>query len=288
MKIAMLSLLMLFILPSQGLEDIRLSFQKANLNEENAIVFNEMMKQDLSIEKDLHTAYLGASETLLAKFGSSAGEKLKAFKAGKANIEQAVTNKPKNVEIRLIRLIIQNNAPAMLRYSGEMEEDKVELPGFLRLLNLDMQNDLSNYIKTSGDPKLTIKSVADVMAFNEKDSLARMPYGQSLFAGVVADSASDKEFAEIKKTLKTNGRLFFDTAMKNHNLDGVISINNFHASFAAVAEYPAITVPMGYSEVGAPEGLTFISKPFSEKLLLGWAYTYEQDSKRRVPPKDYN
>ena len=124
MKIVMLSLLMLFILPSQGLEDIRLSFQKANLNVENAIVFNELMKQDLSIEKDLHTAYLGASETLLAKFGSSAGEKLKAFKAGKANIEQAVTNKPKSVEIRLIRLIIQNNAPTMLRYSGEMEEDK--------------------------------------------------------------------------------------------------------------------------------------------------------------------
>src|SRR5690606_8178057 len=82
----------------------------------------------------------------------------------------------------------------------EIDEDKVELPGFLRLLNLDMQNDFSNYIKTSGDPKLTIKSVADVMAFNEKDSLARMPYGQNLFAGIVADSATDKEFAEIKNT----------------------------------------------------------------------------------------
>ncbi|MGV8815679.1 MAG: amidase family protein [Gelidibacter sp.] len=170
----------------------------------------------------------------------------------------------------------------------EIDEDKVELPGFLRLLNLDMQNDFSNYIKTSGDPKLTIKSVADVMAFNEKDSLARMPYGQNLFKGIVADSATDQEFDEIKNTLKTNGRLFFDAAMKKHHLDGFLSINNFHAGFAAVAEYPAITVPMGYSESGVPEGLTFISKPFSEKLLLGWAYTYEQVSKRRVAPKNYN
>ena len=126
------------------------------------------------------------------------------------------------------------------------------------------------------------------MAFNEKDSLARMPYGQNLFAGIVADSATDKEFTEIKNTLKTNGILFFDAAMKKHNLDGFLSINNFHAGFAAVAEYPAITVPMGYSEIGEPEGLTFISKPFSEKLLLGWAYTYEQVSKRRIAPKNYN
>ena len=170
----------------------------------------------------------------------------------------------------------------------EIEEVEIELPGFLKLLNLDMNNDLSDYIKTSGDPKLSIKSVSDVMAFNKKDSISRMPYGQSLFAGIVADSATIEEFSQIKSTLKKNGRLFFDGAMKTHQLDGFLSANNFHASFAAVAEYPAITIPMGYSEIGEPEGLTFISQPFSEKLLVGWAYTYEQISKRRVAPKNYN
>ena len=170
----------------------------------------------------------------------------------------------------------------------EIEEAEIELPGFLKLLNLDMNNDLSDYIKTSGDPKLSIKSVSDVMAFNKKDSISRMPYGQSLFAGIVADSATIEEFSQIKSTLKKNGRLFFDGAIKTHQLDGFLSINNSHASFAAVAEYPAITIPMGYSEIGEPEGLTFISQPFSEKLLVGWAYTYEQISKRRVAPKNYN
>ena len=170
----------------------------------------------------------------------------------------------------------------------EIEEAEIELPGFLKLLNLDMNNDLSDYIKTSGDPKLSIKSVSDVMAFNKKDSISRMPYGQSLFAGIVADSATIEEFSQIKSTLKKNGRLFFDGAMKTHQLDGFLSVNNFHASFAAVAEYPAITIPMGYSEIGEPEGLTFISQPFSEKLLVGWAYTYEQISKRRVAPKNYH
>ena len=183
-------------------------------------------------------------------------------------------------------------AIADLRAKGaiivDFDEEKVELQGFLRLLNLDMKNDLADYIKTSGDPKLTVHSVADVMAFNKMDSVPRMPYGQSLFAGIVADSATDQEFDDIKKSLKSNGRLFFDTAMQKYNLDAVLSKNNFHGTLAAVAEYPAITVPMGYSENGEPKGLTFISTPFSEQLLLGWAYTYEQASKRRVAPKDYD
>mgnify|MGYP001953159742 CR=1 FL=1 len=45
--------------------------------------------------------------------------------------------------------------------------------------------------------------------------------------------------------------------MDTHNLDGFLSINNYHAAFAAVAEYPALTVPMGYTEEGEPKGLTF-------------------------------
>ena len=61
-----------------------------------------------------------------------------------------------------------------------------------------------------------------------------------------------------------------------------------HAGEAAVAEYPALTVPMGYTNEGEPKGLTFISIPNSEAELLQWAYAYEQASKMRVSPKNYN
>ena len=76
--------------------------------------------------------------------------------------------------------------------------------------------------------------------------------------------------------------------MKAQNLDGFLSINNYHAGFAAVAEYPALTVPMGYKANGQPMGLTFISSRLREKQLLEWAYVYEQASKKRVAPENYN
>lgn len=178
-----------------------------------------------------------------------------------------------------------------LRLTGieviEFEAEDIALPNFLRLLNLDMKKDLPEYFEKYGG-EVEVGSVEDVIAYNTADSLNRSPYGQRLFEGIVADTADEKEFAAIKDTLQRNGRRFFDVPMKEHNLDGIISINNYHAGFAAVAQYPAITVPMGYDADNAPKGLTFISKPYTEADLYSWAYAYEQATKRRVSPADYS
>ena len=184
------------------------------------------------------------------------------------------------------------NAIGVLKGLGativEIEAADAELPNFIRLLNLDMKKDLPIYFSNFGDKNLTYKSIDDVIAFNKTDSMNMMPYGQKLFEGVSADNATDKELNEIKETLKKNGKEFFDKPMKANQLNGILSINNYHAAEAAVAEYPAITVPMGYSENGAPKGLTFIGLRLQEKLLLQWAYAYEQASKMRVAPVKYN
>jgi amidase len=184
------------------------------------------------------------------------------------------------------------NAIEVLKTQGaeiiEINEEKIDLPDFIRLLNLDMKVDLSTYFKTSANKDLPYETIIDIMEFNTKNPDEAMPYGQKLFEGVNNDSSTKEEFDGIKRTLKANGRQFFDIPMQSQNLDGILSINNYHAGEAAVAEYPALTVPMGYTEKGVPEGLTFISKPLSEHELLQWAYVYEQASKMRVAPKNYN
>lgn len=160
----------------------------------------------------------------------------------------------------------------------EFEAEDIDLPNFLRLLNLDMKKDLPAYLKNYGGD-VSYKNVQDVINYNDKDSLNRAPYGQALFLGIVKDSASEEEFAAIKDTLKTNGIRFFEKPMKEHNLDAVLSINNYHAGYAAVAKYPAITVPMGYTNANQPKGLTFIGAPLSEKRLLEFAYIFEKNTK---------
>ena len=58
----------------------------------------------------------------------------------------------------------------------------------------------------------------------------RIPYGQALFEGILTDSTSAEALEKIKATLKKNGRTFFNTAMDKHELDAILSINNYHAS----------------------------------------------------------
>ena len=169
----------------------------------------------------------------------------------------------------------------------EFEAEEIDLPNFIRLLNLDMKKDLPEYFKNYGG-ELDFKNVQDVVDYNSEDTLDRAPYGQALFLGIIKDSATTEEFAAIKDTLKRNGTRFFEEPMEEYKLDAVLSINNYHAGFAAVAKYPAITVPMGYTSKNAPRGLTFIGRPLSEQQLLKWAYAFEQTTNRRKSPKNYD
>ena len=166
---------------------------------------------------------------------------------------------------------------------------EVTMDGFLSILNIDMRNDLPVYLKEYSNANLVkIKSIADVVSYNKVDSLTRIPYGQALFEGVISDSTSVQELEEIKSNLEKSGRAFFDSVMDQHKLDAVLSINNYHAGYAAVAKYPALTVPMGYKASGEPVSLTFIGKQFSEANLLCIGSAFEKHSKVRVMPVGYD
>ena len=182
-------------------------------------------------------------------------------------------------------------AVAALKDAGatvvELERPEIDLPDFLRVLNLDMKVDLPAYIANYGAKDLAVKDLYEITAFNKEDSVVRMPYGQGLLYGVLADQASEEEFTALKDTLERNGRQFFDSVIDANNLDAVLSINNYMAGYAAVAKYPAITVPMGYSESNQPMGLTFIAPRLSEALLLQLAAAYESISQKRKVPADF-
>ncbi len=170
----------------------------------------------------------------------------------------------------------------------EFTPPQVEMDGFLSILNLDMREDLPKYLNEFTDStKIKIKSVADAVRFNDADSLVRIPYGQALFNGILADSTTSEELMAIKTNLQANGRQFFDSGLDGNNLDAVLSINNYHAGYAAVAKYPALTVPMGYKTSGEPISLTFIGKQFTEPELYRLAAAFEKEFHVRKMPKGY-
>ena len=161
---------------------------------------------------------------------------------------------------------------------------EVDLSGFLSLLNADMKTDLPAYLKAHAGPKVEVTDVASVITHNLADTTKRSPYGMARFYGIEDEKTEGQAHSELKNRLKTEGAHYFSEPMTNHRLDAVLSINNYSAGTAAVAHYPALTVPMGYDETGKPFGLTFIGRPFSEDKLLMLGRVFEWGTKSRKAP----
>jgi amidase len=168
-----------------------------------------------------------------------------------------------------------------------IQVDRVSFEGFLTFLNADMKADLPKYLKAHASDNITVKTVADVVEYNEQDTFNRIPYGQSLFEGIVAEDISEEEFLIMKVEYKQKAREALNQPMQEHNLNAILSINNSGAGLAAMAQYPCLTIPMGYRENGRPMGLTFIARQFEEDKLLKMGYAFEQATKARKTPAGY-
>lgn len=165
----------------------------------------------------------------------------------------------------------------------EISPEQTSLQGFLTLLNIDMKHDLPSYLKGKNMP---VSSVQNVIEYNLKDSIMRAPYGQQLFEGIVNDTTTIAQLEVIKQNLKNEGLIYFKD-FDEKKLDAILSINNYHAAYSAVAEYPNLTVPMGYKDSGEPISLTFIGKPKTEFTLLELGLAFEKLTQVRKLPKDY-
>jgi amidase len=168
-----------------------------------------------------------------------------------------------------------------------LNPERIQMEGFVSILNIDMKNDLPSYLQKYGNKDLPIENVQDVIAFNQKDTSLYAPYGQGRLEGILNDKTTKEELLVIKQNLQKITRKYFDDMMDEYNLDAVLSINNYNAGYAAAAKYPALTVPMGYRDSGQPVNLTFIGKPFSEEKLLQIGYAFEKLRIARIPPEDF-
>ena len=104
--------------------ELRKAYRDATDSEAASKAFYEYVKNVSDSDSNATmVAYKGAGKTLLARFEPLTKRKDKV-KAGINLVEKAIQKDPNNVEIRLIRLSIQENLPKMFKYNGEIESDK--------------------------------------------------------------------------------------------------------------------------------------------------------------------
>lgn len=106
------------------LADVRKMYPDASKSKATADAFYSLMADvDENHSNKVLVAYKGCAETLKSKFSSNIPDKIKFMKAGAKMIDGAVTSEPDNVEIRMIRLSVQENVPSIVNYRANRKED---------------------------------------------------------------------------------------------------------------------------------------------------------------------
>lgn len=186
--------------------------------------------------------------------------------------------------------------PANIPTAGKFDDTEFEV------LLYEFKADLNSYLKSLG-PTAPVKSLKDIIAFNEKDKAREMPW----FAQEIMLQAEKKGPLTSKKyldALAKNHRMSrtegIDAVMQKHRLDAIVAptgnpawptdlVNGDHftggsSTPAAVAGYPNINVPAGYAS-GLPVGISFFGRAWSEPKLIAIAFAYEQATRHRASPK---
>lgn len=126
------------------ISEIRQLYKEADLSEQNATnLFHKLESITISDDKVL-LAYKGAVTSMTAKYEKGVKQKKDVFKNGVSLVELAVASEEDNIEIRFVRLSVQQNSPKFLNYNKEIEEDKKFL---LNYFNQISSSKLKAYIK---------------------------------------------------------------------------------------------------------------------------------------------
>ena len=185
--------------------------------------------------------------------------------------------------------------PADLPTHGKFDDSEFDA------MLYEFKDGLNRYL--AGRPGAQVRSLAALIAFNEKNHAREMPYfGQEILL-------------QAEKKGPLTEKAYLDAVAKNRlmsrgqGIDAVLSQNKLHAIVApaggpawltdlvlgdhdiggsstpaAVAGYPNITVPAGFVR-GLPVGISFFGAAWSESLLIKLASGFEAAARARRKPE---
>jgi amidase len=203
---------------------------------------------------------------------------------------------------------LMTNAIDVMKQQGAVIVDPVEIvtegkfdDSEFDVLLYEFKADLNTYLAGLG-PKAPVRTLQDIINYNDAHKDQEMPFfGQDIMIkaqakGPLTEKAYLDALANDQKLSREQG---IDAAMDKNKLDALITptggpawitdlitgdhFGGGYSTASAVAGYPHITVPAGFTH-NLPVGISFFGRAHSENVLIKIAYAYEQATKHRKAP----
>jgi len=157
--------------------------------------------------------------------------------------------------------------------------------------------DIDNYLATLG-PDAPVKSLDDIIASRRTHPTIRQ---RLEFFQAVEDPPDEDESCVQSLPNREQLRAAVRAQLETHQLDAMVyptwsnpprligDLNTPHGDnsqdLSPGTGFPAITVPMGYVRGDLPVGLQILGEAWSEPRLIAIAYSFEQATRHRRPPR---
>jgi amidase len=166
------------------------------------------------------------------------------------------------------------------------------------VLKYGMKRDFNRWLSTLG-PDAPVKTLTELRGWNQKHERGgAIKYGQSnLDISDEVDLEADRARyeADRAKDIALAGTHGIDEVMRMNRLDALLFPGSSGSAIAARPGYPTIVVPFamaantaplpnGFEAKPGPFGVSFTGMGCSEPKLIELGYSFEQATKRRIPP----
>jgi len=165
-----------------------------------------------------------------------------------------------------------------------------------------MERDFNKWLTSLG-PAAPVKSLTELRQWNIAHQKAgSIKYGQTLLDlsdAMDLDTFRARYESDRARDILLTATHGIDEVMKAQHLDALLFPGPIGANVAARPGYPTVIVPFGlvpnapsnpfpeaFHAKPAPFGVSFTGMACSEPTLLRLAYTFEQATRKRVPPPD--
>lgn len=148
MKFLIAFICSLTLLFNNEIDWFRNNFQSAKNFKAEASAFY-LKSESITSSDPILLGYKAAGKMLQSKFEKNKQLKKDLFKEGATTLNDLIEDNPKNIELRFIRLAVQQNTPAILKYNGNINDDKQFILSNYKNAHVKQQLMIKDYVLSS-------------------------------------------------------------------------------------------------------------------------------------------
>ncbi len=144
------------------------------------------------------------------------------------------------------------------------------------MMRYEFKSDMNYYLSTLGG-RAALKTLGDIIAYNEAHAETALKYGQSTFVNIENNTSGNMTEPEYLHELATRESVIrgFDQVFEQYDID-IILCRTFNNIIAPFTGFPSLILPIGQQQNRQPIDCYLMARRYDEVTLLNAAYAIER------------